>query len=292
VVLLGDLVSIPYAQAAGLDRFPCWLDRARVDVEFQRQMAGHRHHGVTERVKDAVRRRVTARYERFASRFAAGEIVCAPSDRAALLGCVGSGGCPIQVVANGIERDQFPDQGEPPAEPALMVAGAMDYQPNAEGVQWFVAGCWAAVRRAVPTATLAIVGRDPLPMIRAMDGRDGIRVTGAVPSMLPEYARARAVVAPIRIGGGTRLKVVECWSVGRALVGTTIAVDGLDARHGVNCLIADAPADLAAACIAALAPAANATLRAGALATAADYAWESVWRPLEAEWRRLYDGSP
>jgi glycosyltransferase involved in cell wall biosynthesis len=288
VVLLGDLVSIPYAEAVGLDRFPCWLDRARVDIEFQRQSAGHRAMGFSDRVKDALRRRLTARYERHASAFAAGEIVCAPSDRAALLGCVGAGGCPIRVVANGIEGDLFPDQGEPVAEPAFMVAGAMDYQPNAEGLLWFVHGAWPLIRARVPAATLAVVGRDPLPALRALDGKDGIRVTGAVPSMLPEYARARVVVAPIRIGGGTRLKVVECWSVGRALVGTTIAVDGLDAVHDRNCLIGDTPAALAEACCAALAAPANARLRAGALATAAKYSWDAVWRDLEAEWTAMY----
>src|SRR5690606_15734023 len=115
---------------------------------------------------------------------------------------------------------------------------------------------------------------DPVDAIQELDGRRDITVTGAVDSVLPYYRGARVVCAPIRIGGGTRLKVVESWSVGRPLVATRTAVDGLDAVDGDNCLLADTPADFAAAVCTALRPDLGIGLRQGALRSAGPYAWE------------------
>lgn len=284
LVFLGDLVSIPYADVAGLPNNKRWLDRARVDIEFQTQRdAAATNRSWRRKLTDRLRRRMTARFERYAANNVAGEVVCAESDRVALQRCVGTP-CEQLVIANGIERDEFPDQGPLTNAPTFMLPGAMDYRPNVEGALWFLDKVWPRIRAARPDAKLALVGRDPVTEIRAWQGRDGVAVTGAVDSMLPWYQRSRVVVAPIRIGCGTRLKVVEAWSVGRPLVATAMAVDGLDARHGDNTLIADDPFGMAEACLAALDQPMAQRLRGGALAIAQSYAWADVLAPAIAHW--------
>ncbi len=289
MVVLGDLVSLPYARAAGLLRFPCWMDRARVDWEFQRQndeRAGQRGLAV------GLRRRLTLRAERWAARVCAGQVVCADSDRAVLTRLHGAD-INVRVVANGVDPADMPDQGEPPAAPVVMVAGTMDYQPNVEGVRWFVAEAWPRIRAACVAAELHLVGRDPVPVITALHGNNGITVTGAVPAMGPRYRAARVVVAPIRVGGGSRLKVAECWAAGRALVATTMAMDGQPCVPDVDHLRADEPESLAAAVLAALVPERNAQLRAGSRAAALGCHWDARFAPLAAEWRQRYaPGSP
>ncbi len=280
VAMLGDLVMVPYAEAAGLQDVPLWIDRSRVDVVFQRLVAENNRLGFAARIKERIRRSKTAAYERQVAGRIAGQVVCAPSDKTGLLACTGAGPR-IEVIANGIERHLFPDQGPLTNAPIAMFPAAMDYQPNVDGITWFVREAWSAVRAAEPNAELYLVGRNPAPAVQDLHGRDGITVTGAVDSMLPWYAKARCVVTPIRIGGGTRLKIVEAWSVGRPLVSTTVGADGLDARHQQNCLIADDGPATAQAVLAVFRDQALAErLRAGALVSGAAYAWENVMAPL------------
>ena len=284
MVVAGDLVSIPYVEAAGLDHLPIWIDRARVDIGFQRQrdaVAGLRG---PRAWSAALRRMLTARYERKVAAQVAGTVVCAPSDASVLHTDIDVD-MPIEVIANGIDREAFPDLGPLSDEHMVMIPGAMDYLPNVQGAPWFLEEVWPEVRARYPTAQCALVGRDPVPDIQAWNGRDGVQVTGSVPSMLPWYKRARCVAAPIHIGGGTRLKVVECWSVGRPLIGTTIAVDGLDANHGANCLIADDPDAFANAIADVLQNDRGAeALRSASLQTACKYDWSTVFKPLAQRW--------
>ena len=198
MVVAGDLVSIPYVQQAGLDHLPIWIDRARVDIGFQRQRDAIAGLKGPRALSAAVRRLLTARYERKVAAQVAGTVVCAPSDAEVLHSDI-DGEMPIEVIANGIDRDAFPDQGPISTEQMVMIPGAMDYVPNVQGALWFLEEVWPAVRARHPQAQCALVGRDPLPEIRAWDGRDGVVVTGSVPSMLPWYQRARCVAAPIHI---------------------------------------------------------------------------------------------
>ena len=287
LVVAGDLVSIPYVQAAGLDTVPIWIDRARVDIGFQRQrdaMAGL--HGLRA-FAAGLRRSLTTRYERKVASWVTGTVVCAPSDAQVLHDDV-LADMPIEIIANGIERAAFPDLGALTDEPVVMIPGAMDYVPNVQGALWFLNEAWPLIRDRYPTAVCNLVGRDPVPEIQAWHGREGVCVTGSVPSMLPWYQAARCVAAPIHIGGGTRLKVVECWSVGRPLVGTSVAVDGLNARHGENCLLADSPDSFANAVSEVLQNDLGAqALRRAALQTACNYDWSTVFQPLAQRWLKV-----
>jgi glycosyltransferase involved in cell wall biosynthesis len=272
--LVFDLVSLAYARLA-LPGVPWWLARSRVDAVF---------HDLDQAVRpgtwrDRLRGRLLRRYERTASRVVAGQIVCAPSDRDSLARIVGTPR-PVLVVPNGVDLAALPAQGPLPSTPAVLFVGAMDYPPNIDAVTWFARDIWSAIRAAEPAAEFRIVGRDPTAAVRDLASLPGISVSGAVPSVLPAYAAARVVVAPIRIAGGTRLKVVEAWALGRPLVATTAAVDGL-AADASNTLRADDAASFARAVLRLLHDdAAAQALVAGARRTATDYDWKQVTQPV------------
>ena len=168
-----------------------------------------------------------------------------------------------------------------------MIPGAMDYLPNVEGALWFHQEVWPLVQQAVPAAQLHLVGRDPVPEICALAADPSIVVSGRVPSMLPWYRQSRVVCAPIRIGGGSRLKVVEAWSVGRPLVATHMAVDGLAARHGVNALLSDDPQTMADHLVASLTTSAGENLRQASLNTAPSYYWQAITGKLSTIMQQL-----
>ena len=162
---LGDLVSIPYAQACLPSSLPWFIDRARVDAEFQRQKdLNTPTDSSVERLTRWLRRRMTQRHERVAAHEVTAEIVCAPSDKIALSQIIGTK-TPIEVVANGIEAEEFPDQGELTSKPTIMLPGAMDYQPNADGALWFLEHRWPTIAAALPEAELFLLGATPFPKL-------------------------------------------------------------------------------------------------------------------------------
>jgi glycosyltransferase involved in cell wall biosynthesis len=157
----------------------------------------------------------------------------------------------VGVVPNGIVVGARADPGaEVPDE--LLFVGTLDYEPNIDAVRYFLADVWPRVRAARPGARLRIVGRHPVPAVTALTDGIIVQVIGDVPDLAPHYARAAVVVAPIRLGGGTRLKVLEALGMGKATVATPEAVEGLDLRPDVDFMLADRPDRFAAACSALL----------------------------------------
>jgi glycosyltransferase involved in cell wall biosynthesis len=156
---------------------------------------------------------------------------------------------PIDVVPNGVATDELRPGPEPPADapPTLAFTGTMNHPPNADGAAWLASEIWPRVRAEMPEARLLIVGRDPPRAVRALDGDDGITVTGPVPDVAPFLERAHAVVVPLRSGGGTRLKVLEAMAAGRAIVSSSVGCEGIELEPGRDLLIADAPGEFAAA---------------------------------------------
>jgi glycosyltransferase involved in cell wall biosynthesis len=92
-----------------------------------------------------------------------------------------------------------------------------------------------------------LVGKNPVGVARYAAGDSGIELIGPVADAVQTLASARVVVVPMRSGSGTRLKILEAWAAGRAVVSTTLGAEGLDARHGEHLLLADTPEDFAAA---------------------------------------------
>jgi glycosyltransferase involved in cell wall biosynthesis len=195
-------------------------------------------------------------------------------------------GARIAVVPNGVDTDAYPLADPSAIEPGLLVyTGKMDFRPNVDAMAWFAEEVLPRLRASHPQARLAIVGRDPHPRVQALnDPSLGIQVTGAVPEIQPWIARAEVVIVPLRVGGGTRLKVLEAMAMGKALVATSLGVEGLDLRPGIELEIADEPEAMARALASLLGDADRraALGRAARERAVADYRWDVLVPHIEA----------
>jgi glycosyltransferase involved in cell wall biosynthesis len=131
----------------------------------------------------------------------------------------------------------------------MLFVGALDYEPNADAVRSFVTTILPTIVANIPEARLDVIGRGVTPELRALASGVPCHFHGAVPDLAPFMASASIVVVPIRLGSGTRLKVIDALMAGKAMVATTIGTEGLHLRPDVDLLIADTPESFAAACI-------------------------------------------
>jgi glycosyltransferase involved in cell wall biosynthesis len=185
----------------------------------------------------------------------------------------------VTDVPTGVDTEYFRPSGREARLPhELVFTGSMDWLPNEDAILWFAAEILPRVRARVPGATLTVVGRNPTPAVRALDGAGGVTVTGSVPDVRPYIERAAAFVVPIRIGGGTRLKIYEAMAMGRAVVSTAVGAEGLPVRDGVDAVLADAPDAFADAVVALLTDPARAEAvgREAAAMVRARYGWDAV----------------
>lgn len=144
----------------------------------------------------------------------------------------------IDVVPNGVDTHAYQPLPHDDAASALVFVGNMNYRPNVDGVLWFCREMLPYVRREVPEVEVWIVGVDPQPEVRELNG-DGVHVTGQVEDVRYYYNRSTASFVPLRAGGGTRLKILEAMALGRPVVSTSIGCEGLDVVDGEHLLIAD-----------------------------------------------------
>jgi glycosyltransferase involved in cell wall biosynthesis len=161
----------------------------------------------------------------------------------------------------------------------LVFTGSMDWMPNADGISWFTEQVWPRVRAARPDATFTVVGRNPPAAVQALaTPGSGIEVTGSVPDVRPYLGAGSAFVVPLRIGGGTRLKIYEAMAMECPIVSTTVGAEGLPVRHEEHLRLADDAAGFAAQCVALL----DDVSTAGAMAHRAahyvrsNFGWDAV----------------
>ena len=157
----------------------------------------------------------------------------------------------IHAIDNGVDTDYFSPQREyPDPYPAgtrnLVFTGAMDYWANVDAVSFFADEVFPAIRREIPEARFMIVGARPAPAVMRLAEKPGVTVTGAVRDVRPYLAHAHAAVAPLRIARGVQNKVLEAMAMGRPVVATPQALDGLRACDGMDWLVAESAAELAA----------------------------------------------
>lgn len=155
----------------------------------------------------------------------------------------------VSAVPTGVDTEYFTPRGTEPRRPMeLVFTGSMDWMPNQDGIAWLCAEVMPLVHERFPAATLAVVGRNPSASLVALPERlPWVTVTGTVPDIRPYLERAGVLLVPLRVGGGTRLKIFEGMAMGRPTVSTTIGAEGLPVVSGHDILIADSPADFAAA---------------------------------------------
>jgi len=184
----------------------------------------------------------------------------------------------VLVCPNGREPSAvLPDT----CEATVAFVASMGWAPNVDAAVWLGREIWPEVVARVPKARLLLVGKDPAPAVQALAG-EYVEVTGTVADVRPFLARARVVVAPLRAGGGTRLKIMEALDLGRPVVATSLGCEGMEDLVGQGVLLADSVSDLAASIAALLLdPARAAALgRSGHAAVAARHTWDAALAPL------------
>jgi glycosyltransferase involved in cell wall biosynthesis len=183
----------------------------------------------------------------------------------------------ISVVPTGVDLQQYQPEISPRAVgPLVMFVGAMDWEPNADAVEYFCQKIWASILAQVPSARFRIVGRNPIRRVQRL-ASDSVEVTGSVPNVVDHLRAAAVVVVPLRVGGGTRLKIYEAMAAGKAVVSTSIGAEGLDVHDGTDVMLADDPGAFAQATIVLLR---DADLRRAyereAARLAAKYDWSAI----------------
>jgi sugar transferase (PEP-CTERM/EpsH1 system associated) len=156
------------------------------------------------------------------------------------------------VLPNGVDTEYFSPQSTQPAEQltdesALVFTGAMDYHANVDGVCWFCEHIFPAVRKQYENARFYIVGRNPAPAVEKLGTLPGVHVIGNVADIRPWYQKAAVFVVPMRLGRGVQNKVLEAMAMGRPIVSTSKANDGIGALDGEHLIIADSADNFARA---------------------------------------------
>jgi sugar transferase (PEP-CTERM/EpsH1 system associated) len=195
------------------------------------------------------------RYERDICRASDRVIAVSETDAGALRRLVP--GLLPAVVPNGVDIDFFRpaypssahsgphDPNHWPA-PSLVFAGKMDFRPNVDAMLWFCDEIFPRIRAVRSDVTLTIVGREPHSRVRALAHRPGISVTDYVDDIRPYIASAQVYVVPLRMGGGTRLKVLQAMAMGKAIVSTRLGAEGIAGQSGKHLMLVDNPRDFAA----------------------------------------------
>jgi polysaccharide biosynthesis protein PslH len=206
-------------------------------------------------------------------------------DRDAMSGIVNR--AHITVIPTGVDVTKFRYEPElRPRTPLVVFAGSMDWAPNIDAVEYFCREVWPHVLAKVPEGRFRIVGRDPHARVRKLVC-SSVEVTGTVSCVVDHLREAAVLVVPLRMGGGTRIKIYEGMALGKATVSTWLGAEGLDVRHGHDILLADDPRLFAEFVITLLRDEqTRLKYESAAAATAQKYDWSMVTGQLEAAIRK------
>ncbi len=150
---------------------------------------------------------------------------------------------PIKVVPNAVDVAAYAPSGEVAEvpHPSLIFTGKMDFRPNVDAVLWFAREILPLIREAIPNAHLTVVGQKPHPRLDALRAQPGVTLTGSVPHIQPYIRAADVYVVPLRMGSGTRLKLLEAMALERPIVSTRLGAEGFDLVDGEHLILADQP---------------------------------------------------
>jgi sugar transferase (PEP-CTERM/EpsH1 system associated) len=202
---------------------------------------------------------------------------------------------PVHVVKTGVDTRYFAPLPEVAVRRSHIVfTGSMDWLPNEDGMVYFAREILPLIRRTEPDATLSIIGRSPTPAVRRLGEEQGVEVTGSVDDVRPHLAAGSVYVVPLRIGGGTRLKIFEAMGMAKAVVSTSIGAEGLPVSDGVNILLADDPVAFAEAVVRLIRDTDRRRLmeQAARRLVVERYDWSAVGQDFEDALRALKGDSP
>ena len=231
-----DTVGLwPYVE--GWDRTPVALGHHNIESDLVERRAGHERSSWRSALlrRDAAKLRAV---EKRAVRHAAVNLVVSPLDGARLAALVPEAA--VQVVENGVDTDEWQPSADPGPAGGIVFAGTLGWYPNRDAVEFLLGEIWPALVAAGLARRLVLVGRDAPPAARAAAAADSrVQVTGFVPDARPYLRAATVSVCPIRVGGGTRLKILDALAMAKPVVSTAIGVEGLDLVEGEHYLRAE-----------------------------------------------------
>jgi glycosyltransferase involved in cell wall biosynthesis len=279
-----DAVIVEFAQmAVNLTRLPrgvpCVVDEHNVEYDLQRRSATSSSNPLRRTFLEANWRKVR-REELTTWRTFDGVSVTSPRDLAIVQAHAPQTRCVLSP--NGVDLDEFTAPAGAPEPDTVIFFGAHNYFPNADGLRFLFAEIWPLVLAARPSTQLRVVGPLPPPDIVALRPPN-VTFEGYVKDIVAEVGRAAIAIAPLRIGGGTRLKIVEAMALARPVVATSIGAEGIEVQHDRDLLLADAPREFAGAVLRLLAQPAEAAelgLRGRRLVEKA-YSWDTSASRLE-----------
>ena len=159
-------------------------------------------------------------------------------------------GASTTVIPNGVDVDFFrPGAADQVVPGRVTFLGPTYMFPNRDAVDFFLANSWPLVRQRCPDGTFHLIGKNSADEKARFESHPGVTCNGHVPDIRPHFAESAVSVVPIRVGGGTRLKILDAWSMGKAVVSTSVGCEGLKTVDGVNILIRDNPTEFAAAVV-------------------------------------------
>lgn len=268
------------------------VDSHEIAYDLARQFA-HAGGSIYRRLYAAANWRKLRREELETYRTADGVCLCSAADEKRLLKEIPA--ARTAVIPNAADVEYFQPRPEDPTPDGRTVVyfGLLSTVPNVDGVVHFVKDIWPRIAAAHPDARCKIVGGRPPPELLAL-ATHRVELTGFVSDLRPHLAAAAVLVVPLRLGGGTRLKIVEGMAMAKAIVSTTLGAEGIEAVPGRDILIADEPAAFADAVSGLLSdPALAARIGRSARQLAVKrYAWSGAAETLEEFYRRILEGAP
>ena len=152
----------------------------------------------------------------------------------------------ITVVSNGVDDKYFAPMNSPRDPYGMVFTGSMDWRPNQDGIHHFLKEIYPLIKKKIPRATITVVGRKPPQWLVDLAGTiPGVNVTGTVDDVRPYIAENALYIVPLRIGGGSRLKILEAFSMKKPVLSTSIGAEGLEVEDGTHLLLRDGPESFA-----------------------------------------------
>lgn len=247
VVDFCDLVLWPYIKAVFPNHPARVMDRSRVDWLFQTEVISTHKQRLVPTLMSYENLAKIVRLEREVRRELALTVVCGPDDEAFLTKKLGPSER-VFVLPNGANTGYFDAASWPPLptpDPSALFCGALDYFPNTDGLAWYFETIHPRVMARCPAFRVMLVGKNPSAAVRQYAGLPGVEFAGEVPDVRPFYQNAWMQMVPLRIGGGTRLKIAEGLAMANPVVSTTLGAQGLELHHDEHLLLADTPAAFA-----------------------------------------------